>query len=277
MKISILAAMLLAGPAMAACPPADQMEDAAAGWLEGQRLPDPGLQSLDDAACAYTAYRRALEDVLGAPVGVKVGFTSKPAQEMFGVPAPVAGALFQPMLLKDGEPVALSGSRTPFYEADLIVTVGDAAIMQAKTREEAAAALAEVRPFVELPDMALAEGVKPDGTLMTAYGVMPWRGVMGAGIAISDLADPVADLGGLTVDLKLDGQSVGTGNGAMLLGHPLDVVLWLVGQGGYDLKPGSVISLGSLGKLNPAEPGHRVEANYLVGGKPMHVGFDLVE
>ncbi len=277
MKISILAATLLAAPAMAACPPADQMKDAAMGWLEGQRLPDPGLQSLDDAACAYTAYRAALEGAMGAPVGVKVGFTSKPAQEMFGVPGPVAGALFEPMLLPDGAQVELAGSRAPFYEADLIVTVGDAAIMKAKTREEAAAGLSDVRPFVELPDLALAEGVKPNGMLMTAYGVMPWRGVMGDGIAMADLADPVADLGGLTVDLKLDGESVGTGQGAMLLGHPLDVVLWLVGQGGYDLKPGSVISLGSLGKLNPAEPGHRVEADYMVGGRPMHVGFDLIE
>jgi 2-keto-4-pentenoate hydratase len=266
---------LTVSTAQAACPAPEAMQAAATGWLAGQRLPDPGLSSADDAACAYAAYREALTASLGAPVGVKVGFTSKPAQDAFGVPGPVAGALFAPMLLT-GEQVSLAGSRSPFFEADLIVTVGDAAIMQAKTREQAAAALDEVIPFVELPDLALTEGVKPTGPLMTAYGVMPWRGVMGPGIKIADLADPVADLAALSVDLKSDGTSVGTGTGEMLLGHPLDVVLWLVAQGGYNLGPGTMISLGSLGKLHPATPGQRIEADYMLGGKPMQVGFDLL-
>jgi 2-keto-4-pentenoate hydratase len=272
--IALLTALTMS-TAHAACPAPETMQAAAQAWLAGQRLPDPGLSSADDAACAYTAYREALTASLGAPVGVKVGFTSKPAQEAFGVPGPVAGALFAPMLL-NGDQVSLAGSRSPFFEADLIVTVGDAAIMQAKTREQAAAALDEVIPFVELPDLALTEGVKPTGALMTAYGVMPWRGVMGPGVKIADLADPVADLAALSVDLTSDGTSVGSGTGQMLLGHPLDVVLWLVAQGGYSLGPGTMISLGSLGKLHPATSGHRIEADYMLGGKPMQVGFDLV-
>lgn len=271
----IVALILSAGAALAECPAPAAMQQAATTWLAGGRLPDPGLASANDAACAYTEYRQALTAAMGAPVGVKVGFTSKPAQEAFGVPGPVAGALFAPMLLDDRAQVSLSGGRSPFYEADLIVTVGDSAIMQATTRAEAAAALSDVRPFIELPDLALEDGLKPDGLLMTAYGVMPWRGVMGKGIAMSDLPDPVEDLAGLTVDLQADGISVGTATGDMLLGHPLDVVLWLVGEGGYQLAPGSVISLGSLGKLHPAEPGHRIEADYMVGGKPMSVALTL--
>lgn len=275
-RATVIAILGLAGAAQGACPPAETMQAAAQGWLAGQRLPDPGLASAGDAACAYAEFRQALTGTLGAPVGVKVGFTSQPAQQAFGVPGPVAGALFAPMLLEDEAELSLAGSRMPFFEADLIVTVADAAIMQATTREQAAAALAEVRPFIELPDLALAEGVKPTGALMTAYGVMPWRGVMGRGVAIKALADPVADLAGLGVDLKLDGESVGSGTGEMLLGHPLDVVLWLVREGGYDLAPGSVISLGSLGKLHPAEPGHRVEADYMIGRQRLSVSLQLL-
>lgn len=271
-----LTLMLAAGPALADCPAPQTMKAAAEGWLSGAHLPDPGLATTDDAACAYAEYRQALTGAMGAPVGVKVGFTSKPAQEAFGVPGPVAGALFAPMLLPDGAEVSLSGSRMPFFEADLIVTVADAAIMQATTREQAAAALADLRPFIELPDLALEEGVKPTGLLMAAYGVMPWRGVMGEPVAIADLADPVADLAGLTVDLTSDGESVGTATGDMLLGHPLDVVLWLVREGGYDLAPGSVISLGSLGKLHPAEAGHAIRAEYMVGGHPTTVSLELI-
>lgn len=270
-------AALIAGPAFAECPPAEAMYAAADAWMAGERLPDPGVSSLDDGACAYRHFREGLEDPLGAPVGVKVGFTSKPAQEAFGVPGPVAGALFADMILPDGAPVSLAGSRAPFYEADLIVTVADPAIAEATTREQVAAALDEVRPFVELPDLALAEGLKPTGPIMAAYGVLPWRGVIGPGIKIADLSDPVSDLGALTVDLQVDGETVGTGTGQMLLGHPLDVVLWLVRQGSYDMPPGTMISLGSLGKLTPAAPGLSIRADYSVGGQDMTVGFDLTE
>lgn len=278
-----LSALLLAAPcfaalpAFAACPPAADMKAAALGWMEGQRLPDPGLASLEDAACAYAAYRAALEAEMGAPVGVKVGFTSKPAQERFGVTAPAAGALYAPMILPDGATVSLAESRAPFHEADLIVTVADAGINDATTREEVAASLSDVRPFIELPDMALPEGVQPTGALMTAFGVMPWRGVVGEGVAMADLADPVADLAGLTVDFKADGASTAQGTGDMLLGHPLDVVLWLVGHGGFELAPGMMISLGSLSPLTPAKPGTALQADYTVGGKPMTVSATLAE
>ena len=91
-----------------------------------------------------------LEDPLGAPVGVKVGFTSKPAQEAFGVPDPVAGAMFCAMILDNSAQVSLQASRSPFYEADLIVTVAvaDPAIANATTREQVASALDQVRRFV---------------------------------------------------------------------------------------------------------------------------------
>ena len=271
------ALLLLAAPAFAACPPAAEMEAAAKDWMGGGHLPDLDLASAEDAACAYKGYRAALDAAMGAPVGVKVGFTSKPAQEKFGVTAPVAGALYAPMILPDGATVSLKGSRSPFYEADLIVTVGDAAINDATTREEAARALSDVRPFIEIPDVALEEGVKPTGALMTAYGVMGWRGVEGDGVAIADLDDPVADLATLTVDLKANGESVAQGTGDMLLGHPLDVVLWLVGHGGFELAPGMMISLGSLSPLTPAEAGTTITADYSIGGTPMSVTATLAE
>ena len=62
-----------------------------------------------------------------------------------------------------------------------------------------------------------------------------------------------------------------------LAGHCTpDMVLWLVEHGGYELKPGSVISLGSLGELHPADAGHRISAMYRLGGKTMHVDLSLV-
>ena len=70
-------------------------------------------------------------------------------------------------------------------------------------------------------------------------------------------------------------SQMGTVNTQLRVGNVLDVVLWLVKQGNYELKPGSVISLGSLGGLHPAAPGQRIEAEYRLGGKVMKVGATL--
>ena len=94
---------------------------------------------------------------------------------------------------------------------------------------------------------------------------------------MTDLADPVADLAALTVEMKVDGAEPVQGTGGMLLGHPLDVVLWLIGHGGARLEPGQVISLGSLSPLVEATPGVTVTADYQVGGKPMTVTARLVD
>lgn len=278
MRPLILGALLLlsAQAATAACPDVSLMQNAARGWLAGQRLPDPLVRTPEDGACAYTAFRGILEAELGPPVGVKIGLVTRAAQERFGGSGPLSGALFAPMLLPDGARLSLKGSRVPYFEADLVVTVGSAAIMRATTREEVAAALRDVRPFIEVPDVALREGVQPTAPLLAAYGLTPWRGVLGRGIPLADLSDPVADLGGLTAVLKLDGKRIDGASGEVMMGHPLDVVLWLVRQGGYELKPGSVISLGTLGKLYPAYVGHRVEAEYRIGGRSMKVGMTLV-
>lgn len=278
MKYAIAILALSTAPALAECPTPEAMHTAAEGWLAGQRLADPGVTTMKDAACAYAAYRERLEADLGRPVGVKVGFTSKPAQERFGVDAPVAGALFQPMLMENQSQVSLTGSRSPLFEADLVVTVADpVALAAATTREEAAAALGNVQAFIEVPDMALVEGLKPTGPIMASYGVIAWRGVLGDAVALSDLPDPVANLGTLSVTLTEDGEIMDVATGAALLGHPLDVVLWLVGQGGYDLSEGSIISLGSLGALHPATPGHEIVASYEIGGKTLIAAFDTVE
>ena len=101
--------------------------------------------------------------------------------------------------------------------------------------------------------------------------------MLGEGVKVAELSDPVADLAALTVDLKADGTSVAQGAGEMLLGHPLDVVLWLVGQGGYDLPAGTMISLGSLSPLTEAAPGVEVSADYVIDGKPMRVATRLTE
>ncbi|MDT1060395.1 fumarylacetoacetate hydrolase family protein [Paracoccus sp. CPCC 101403] len=278
MKAVIWAAALGCGlsAAEAACPDASLMQNAARGWIAGQRLPDPLVMNMDDARCAYASFRAVLESELGPPVGVKVGFTSPEVQRRFAIDQPVAGLFFAPMLQADGSTLSLTGSRNPYYEADLVVVVKDSAIMRAQTREEVAASLSEVRPFIEFPDIALARNSVPTGPLMAAYGVTPWRGVMGKGIPLAEFADPAAALAGMTVALKLNGTTLAVSRGDHLMGHPLDVVLWLIREGGYEMKPGSIISLGSFASFSPLAPGQRVEVEYNLLGRGMKVSATIV-
>ncbi|MDS9466358.1 fumarylacetoacetate hydrolase family protein [Paracoccus sp. MBLB3053] len=277
MKALFLGAVLGCGMtvANAACPDSSLMQNAARGWIAGQRLPDPVVRNMDDANCAYTSFRAVLEAEMGPPVGVKAGFTSNNVRSRFGIDEPVSGLLFSPMLLPSGSRLSLQGSRAPYYEADLVVTVGDPAIMRATTREEAAAALKDIRPFIEIPDIAFSRGTQPTATLMAAYGGMPWRGILGEGVPISALADPVNDLAEMTVRLKLNGETIAVARGDELLGHPLDVVLWLVKQGRYDLKVGSIISLGAFAIFAPAVPGQKIEAEYNLAGKAAKASVTL--
>lgn len=277
MKALILFTCLgLAGQqAGAACPDVSLMQNAARGWLAGQRLPDPLVWNMRDARCAYDSFRGVLQVQMGAPVGVKIGLTNPDVQRHFGTDQPVTGALFAPMLLPDGSRLSLKGSRNPIYQADLVVTVGSRAIMQARTREDLVKALRDVRPFIEFPDLAWPRNQEPTAALIAAYGGLPWRGVLGVPVPIADLADPVADLAAMQVTLKVDGKAPVSERADALSGHPLDALLWLVRQGGYELSEGSVVSLGSFATSGPARPGQRIEAEYLLAGRPMRAAVTL--
>ncbi|MNP72755.1 hypothetical protein D3C76_1693680 [compost metagenome] len=54
------------------------------------------------------------------------------------------------------------------------------------------------------------------------------------------------------------------------------MVLWLVEQGGYELKPGSIISLGSFASFDAPAPGQRIEVEYNLAGQIMQARASIV-
>src|SRR3546814_14618911 len=75
-------------------------------------------------------------------------------------------------------------ARRPMYEADLVVTVTDAAVNDAATPLEAARSPGLVMPFIEVPDMALGEGQRPNAASFVAHDVLPRFGILGTGVAV---------------------------------------------------------------------------------------------
>ena len=59
------------------------------------------------------------------------------------------------------------------------------------------------------------------------------------------------DLSSIKGEMRVDGESVGTGTGADILGHPLNALAWLANHRivlGKPLRAGEIVTLGSLVK-----------------------------
>lgn len=262
-----VAGMLFPATAAIACPDDRTVVATAEAFLT--MTPGPGYPdgtTLEEGYCAQGKYLRLLEKELGARAGYKAGLTNTALQERFGAAEPVGGVLFESMLLPSGSEVAAASGVRMAYEADLIVTVADERINGARTPEEAVRYLGEVVPFVELLDLVLADGEPLNLATIAGYNVMSRYGVVGEAIPVEPTPAFVEALGNmeaLTVDET--GQEIERAESSAILGHPLNVVLWLVehvNARGQSLRAGDVLSLGTMGTFRPVEAGRTVTVRY---------------
>jgi 2-keto-4-pentenoate hydratase len=232
--------------------------------------------NMADALCTQKKLVAALEKKLGPIVGYKAGLTSKAAQETFGASEPVRGVLLRDMLLNNGAEVPKNYGARPLFEADLVLVVGDAAINNAKTAEEAIHHISAVRPFIELPDLMYAKGEPINARTLTANNVAARLGVMGAPVLVGDGKAMLKDLKDMTVHVvAADSKVIAEAPGAAVLGNPINSVLWLRAKG-VEFKAGDLISVGSFGPLMPlskAKGGATVSYAGLPGNPSVRVKF----
>jgi 2-keto-4-pentenoate hydratase len=238
--------------------------------FQEMKIPLRGLRAdltMEHAECGRRRLVERIEASDNRIVGYKAGLTSRAAQERFGVASPVRGVLLEKMLLKDGADVPADFGSRPMYEADLLVVVRDPAIHQAKTHLDVLRALSLVAPFIELPDLLVAEGEKLSAPLIASLNVGARLGVVGKGVPAQATPEFAAALAGMRVvvtDGK--GQEVASAKGSAILDHPLNAVLWLVqdlARSGVKLKAGDVLSLGSFTAPQRPRPGLAVTVRYL--------------
>lgn len=268
--LPLLACLCLAsGVAAAECPPDSQAVAAtiAEAWRARETIAAPAVADDAAARCAQDALAALLAGPAGAPIGWKVGLTSPAAQQQFGVDHPVAGVLFERMLLEDGARVPRGFGGRGVVEADLIVTVRDAAIMEATTPAEVLAHLDGFVPFIELADLMVTPGQPLSAEIITAINVGARAGVTGAPLPIAASDEWEAALAAMTVRIEdASGATLGEYPGAAILGHPLNAVLWLTERlraTGGALRPGDRISLGSFGPPIPAAEATDLVVRYL--------------
>ncbi|NIZ13849.1 hydratase [Phaeobacter sp. HF9A] len=209
--------------------------------------------SMIDALCTQARLAEALSLHLGPVIGYKAGLTSAPAQEHFGASEPVRGVLYRDMMLEDAAVVTAPWASVAMVEADLVLEIRDSAVNAAVTREEVMRNVSAIYPFIELPDLALAQGQDMTPETITAMGVGARLGVLGAALPVGDPAAMTEALAEMQVELRDGtGELLTTAPGTAVLGHPAEAVLWLHGAG-VTFKAGDLVSVGSFGPLTPAQ------------------------
>jgi 2-keto-4-pentenoate hydratase len=266
----LLLAGLLALPPIAAqadCPDAATVGRVTEALLENRPSPPfTGMTSLADGFCAQALMVSVLRESWGRPVGYKVGLTSALVQQRFGVNHPVRGVLMESSVsLRDGATVPARFGAVPVIESDFLVRVRDDGINQAgRDRLAILRHLDAVIPYIELPDLVLSGGF--DGPNLLAINVGARLGVVGTPIPVEPTQDFVDRLGSMTVTMVDDrGQERARAQGSAALGHPLDVVAFLVedlARAGLRLEAGQVVSVAGYSPTLPLEAGRTYTVRY---------------
>lgn len=223
--------------------------------------------TVDEAMKIQAHYVSFISTKYGPIIGYKAGLTNKEVQEKFGVSHPLRGTLLKNMLKASGTVMKADFGSRPLSEGDLLLRVKDEGINRAETPQEAMNHISEAIPFIELPDLLFENDVTIDGPKLSAINVAARYGIVGAPIQITSDKDWFERLETFKLQiLDEKGDVLVEGTGSSLLGHPLNVVLWirdsLIAEG-IQLKKGDLLSLGTITKLMPAEPNTTVRAKYI--------------
>ncbi|WP_431282976.1 2-keto-4-pentenoate hydratase [Humitalea sp. 24SJ18S-53] len=254
-------ALLAATPAQAACPDMAAAARVAAALIAREPLTAPiaGLTPAD-AECFREGVVAHLAQPWGDVVGWKAGLTNPAAQRHFGVPHPLRGAIYHATIrARSGDEIPARFGSMPVVESDLLVRVRDDAINEAGSDPVAILRhLDQVIPFIELPDLAFAPGVPLDAAALIAINVGARLGVVGDAMPAEATTDFAGRLASMSVVLSQDGNERARAPGTVLMGHPLNVIPWLVqdlARVGRRLRAGEYISLGGFSPQIPSAAG----------------------
>lgn len=229
-----------------------------------------------DLASSYAIQEQVVDGVLPAGsrrIGYKVACTSEIAQTALQIDRPVFGQLLSHTTSTSG--VVLEADRFVHrvIEAEFGFRLGSDVVERegGHTHESIAEHIDAVYPAIEIVDHRFESW---------AIGALP----VAADNAIHGWwvhGDPItewrhADLAAAEVVVRRHGETVTTGSGAAVLGHPLTVMAWLADElpvFGRVLRAGDVVTTGVTTDVFEAEAGDRLRAEF-AGIGSVEVGFD---
>jgi 2-keto-4-pentenoate hydratase len=228
------------------------MQDAAVDTIlaarRAKRVLEPLASAPPNPAAGYAIQRR-LAERLGAvpPAGFKIGATTRQMQEYLGLSGPAAGFVPRESLRPDGATLRFADFLNVGVECEVGVRLGRDLPPGSCTREQAADAVAEVHPAIEVVEKRYPADLATLGTpTLIADQVFHAAALMGA--PAPDWR--ALDLGAARGELRVDGAVKAAGHGRDLLGHPFEALAWLAGSGAAEvfggLKAGQMVWLGSV-------------------------------
>lgn len=224
---------------------------------------DSGLRptSLD---AAYEIQDQITALAASPRAGWKLGATSVTSQQALGFEEPFFAPLLRRFSHESGTTITLPAKQVPGVEAEFAVLLGAdlPARPEAYDRDSVTAAVAAVCPALEIAGSRLADGYdNPHPATIVADGGNNIGFVQGephAGWAGLDLSTH-------EVVLFVNGDRAASGDGGMVMGHPLDALAWLanaLSRSGRGLNLGEVISTGTCTGFTPVKPGDSVVGDF---------------
>jgi 2-keto-4-pentenoate hydratase len=195
-------------------------------------------------------------------VGRKVGLTAKAMQEQLGVSEPDFGFLLEGMMVANDGAIARKELILPRVEPEIAFYLSRDLQGPGITQRDVLAATRGVAPALEIVDSRIADWkIKLQDTI--ADNGSSARAVIGTETPATDI-----DLAAVAVRLQRNGETVGEGTGAAVLGHPAEAVAWLanaLAAFGEGLRAGDVVLPGAMCASVFANIGETFEARYTGG------------
>jgi 2-keto-4-pentenoate hydratase len=198
-------------------------------------------------ALQYQANRRLSDLGLGMRVGFKIGCTTPVMQRYLGIFSPCAGEIFEGTRTLNGGQMARSRYRKLGVECEIVALLTrDIAANEAPfTRESLAASVGALCVGIEVVDDRYRDFKSLGVPTLIADNFF------NAGFIIGE---PVGDwqkldLATMQGRMRINGCEVGRGDGATVLGHPMEALVWLANsraERGLGLLKGQFVFLGSL-------------------------------
>ena len=250
-------------------------QDAGAdGWADvlrreqarGEPLPRLSqlVSDLDlDLAYAIQEALVAAERIERAVGGYKAGFTAAPSRARFGLDGPVSGVLFADGEHQDGAVIDLAGFARPMVELEIGFRLRSAIRRPMKSVEDLLTYVREAVPAVELPDLDYDDLDRLTGLDVVATNIASADYVVGKPFVLPG----IETVNELDAALYRDDEHIDGGAARNAMGNQLEALLWLVNHlhaAGWPLEPGQLLITGTLGRINPAAPGH-YRAEYRAG------------
>lgn len=228
------------------------------------------LHKLASRAEAEAFQRAAVRALGGEPCGYKIGATSVEVQQLLNCQEPIHAPILRGDLLASGAtfriPVGLLGVECEFgfhMGHDFPVSAGRpniAALRAAIAECFVALELVGRRVAADMPlnDVSSIADFALDVAVVCGGPIPDWEG---------------QDLAAMPVCAVLDGETVARGTGAMVLGHPLNALLWLaeaLQKRGDKLRRGEMILTGTCTGITRVTPG-QIFAGHFADLPPVQV------